>query len=147
MSNAAKKQGFHEDLSREQLPELGSTRSFAIVMAIVLVSIGSFLLAKSHPMAVPLLSIAGVLLALEWLWPRALEPLNWLWFKLGMLMGRVVSPLVMAVIFFGVVTPIGLARRLGGADSLGLKRDSTLDSWWQKREPPGPDPKQLPRQF
>jgi hypothetical protein len=147
MSRASKQQGFHEDFGREQLPEPGSTRSFAITMAIVLGLAGLFLLAKTQVTAFILLFIAAVLLALELLWSRALEPLNWLWFKLGMLMARVVSPLVMAVIFFGVVTPIGLVRRLGGADSLRLKRDPAVDSWWQEREPPGPDPKQLPRQF
>ena len=147
MSRASKQQGFHEDFGREQLPEPGSTRSFAITMAIVLGLVGLFLLTKTQTMAFIMLSIAGVLLALELFWARALVPLNRLWFKLGMLMSMVVSPLVMAVIFFGVVTPIGLVRRLGGADSLRLKRDPVVDSWWQEREPPGPDPEQLPRQF
>jgi hypothetical protein len=147
MSKAGNNKGFHEDFSREQLPEPGTTRSFAITMAVVLGAVGVFLLFKSSPMAWVWLSIAATLLALEWLWPRALVPLNWLWFKLGMLMGMVMSPLVMGIIFFVVVTPIGLIRRLGGADSLRLKADPDRDSWWQDREPPGPDPEQLPRQF
>jgi len=147
MSKASKNKGFHEDFSREQLPEPGSTRSFAITMAVVLGGVGSYLLFKSQPMAYVLLSVAAVFLLLEWIWSRALEPFNWLWFKLGMLMGMVMSPVVMGIIFFAVVTPIGLIRRLGGADSLRLKKDPPCDSWWQEREPPGPDPEQLPRQF
>jgi hypothetical protein len=141
------KQAFHEDFGRDELPGPGSTRSFAITMAIVLGFIGLWLLSSRGTIAVVLLVIAASLLVLELVWPRALVPLNRLWFKLGMLMGMVVSPLVMGIIFFLVITPIGLLRRLGGADSLRLGRDPSADTWWQKREPPGPDPQQLPRQF
>ena len=138
---------FHEDFGREQLPEPGSTRNFAITMAVVLVIIALVLFATGRSLALAMLASAGLVLVVEIIWPRALAPINRLWFKLGMLMGMVVSPLVMGIIFFGVVTPIALIRRLMGKDSLNLEFDPEADSYWIVRKPPGPDPKSMPRQF
>jgi hypothetical protein len=68
----------------------------------------------------------------------AVTPLNRAWMKLGELMGRVVSPVVLGVIFFGVFTPVGLAMRLFGRDAMARQFDRRLNSYWVNREPPGP---------
>jgi hypothetical protein len=67
-----------------------------------------------------------------------LAPLNRAWMKLGELMGRVVSPVVLGIIFFGVFTPVGLAMRLFGRDAMARQFDRRLNSYWVNREPPGP---------
>ncbi len=138
---------FHEDFGREQTPEPGSTRGFALTMATALVLIGLFFWWRSGIEPWWALAAAAVFLLLEWLWAAALKPLNQLWFKLGMLLGAIVAPVVMGVIFFVVVTPIGLLRRALGKRSLELRFDAAASSYWNRREPPGPDPKHLPRQF
>ncbi|MEM9315274.1 MAG: SxtJ family membrane protein, partial [Pseudomonadota bacterium] len=79
--------------------------------------------------------------------PRALAPLNRGWHAFGLFLGRIVAPLIMGLIFFAVVTPIGLARRALGKRSLDDRFDAEAASYWVDREPPGPEPEQLPRQF
>ena len=82
------------------------------------------------------------------LWaPRLLKPLNRLWFLVGMALHHVVSPVVMGLLFFLTVTPIGLIARAMGKDSLRLKRDDAAASYWILRQPPGPSPERMRRQF
>lgn len=138
---------FHEDFGRHSEPLPGSTRGFALTMAGALVLIGLFFWWKDDIAPWWALILAAVFLLLEWLWAQALKPLNWLWFKLGMVLGSIMAPLVMGVIFFLVVTPTGLIRRALGKRSLDLGFDSRAASYWRRREPPGPDPKDLRRQF
>jgi hypothetical protein len=84
------------------------------------------------------LGIAVVFLALALLWPKVLSPLNHLWTRLGLLMGKIVSPIVLGLLFFVVVTPVGVLMRLSGKDPLRLRHDSGLGSYWIVRHPPGP---------
>src|SRR5262245_5969581 len=67
-----------------------------------------------------------------------LTPLNRAWMKVGELMGRVVSPVVLGVIFFGVFTPAGAIMRLIGRDAMCRSFDAAAHSYWVKRDPPGP---------
>ena len=93
------------------------------------------------------LGVAVAFLIVAFVYPRVLWPLNWVWTRFGILLGRIVAPIVMGIIFFLVVTPIALIRRLMGKDSLNLEFDPEADSYWVVRKPPGPDPKSMPRQF
>jgi Saxitoxin biosynthesis operon protein SxtJ len=70
--------------------------------------------------------------------PAILAPLNRLWFKLGMLLGRVTNPVVMGIIFFLVVTPAAFVLRLMGKDPRRRKFDPAAPSYWIERKPPGP---------
>lgn len=79
--------------------------------------------------------------------PQLLAPLNILWFRLGLLLHRIMTPLVMGVLFFLVVTPTALVMRRLGHDPLRLKRPPTADSYWVSRTPPGPDADSMTRQF
>lgn len=78
--------------------------------------------------------------------PRLLAPFNLAWFKLGELMGKVVSPIILGIIFFLLITPVGLLGRLFGRDELRLKR-GTASSYWVERNPPGPPPESFKNQF
>ena len=67
--------------------------------------------------------------------------------KLAALLNHVVSPIVMGVIFFGIVTPVAKLMRLAGRDAMNRRFEVNLQSYWIERQPPGPDPKGLPNQF
>ncbi len=79
--------------------------------------------------------------------PKVLHPLNRVWTSLGLLLGKVVNPIVMGVVFLLAVTPIAVILRLLGKDLLRLRRDPAADSYWIPRDPPGPDPASMSRQF
>ena len=78
--------------------------------------------------------------------PNLLTPFNKAWMKLGELMGKVVSPLVLGVIFFVLITPVALVTRLFGRDELRLKK-TNVSSYWIKRAPPGPAGDSFKNQF
>jgi len=84
---------------------------------------------------------AVILLAITLTVPRVLEPLKKLWLKFGGLLHVVVSPVLLALFYYTVVTPIGLTMQLFGMDPLRLKRDRT--TYWVEREPPGPEPRTM----
>jgi hypothetical protein len=68
--------------------------------------------------------------------------------KLGQILNAIVSPLVLGVVFFGLITPIAVFMRIRGRDVLRMRADPKASSYWVPREPPGPDPVQsFPRQF
>ncbi len=81
------------------------------------------------------------------LYPRILGPLNRLWLKFGLVLHAIVSPVVMALIFYSTVTPIGLLLRWLGKDPLQLRLDRSTDTYWIERHPPGPHPHTMLRQF
>lgn len=79
--------------------------------------------------------------------PRKLTPLSRVWMGLGMLMGRVVNPLVFGLMFFALITPVGWVMRLRGRDALKLRLDPSARSYWVDRQPPGPRPESFKNQF
>ena len=86
------------------------------------------------------LGVSIVLLLITMAWPKVFKPLAGLWFGLSHVMGQVVSKIVLTLIFFGVVTPVGLIRRLTGADSLQLKKwKQGTDSVFVERQGAIPD--------
>ncbi len=93
------------------------------------------------------LIVAVIFLAAAYLAPRLLTPLNRLWFRFGLLLHHIVNPVIMALIFYGAVLPTGLAVRAFGKDLLRLRRDPQAESYWIEREPPGPAPESMTRQF
>jgi hypothetical protein len=78
--------------------------------------------------------------------PNALRPLNRAWFWLGQLLGKVVSPIVLGIIFYGLITPVGVVGRRLGRDELRLNR-RPVASYWIDRQPPGPEPDSFKHQF
>ncbi len=78
--------------------------------------------------------------------PKVLSPLNRIWYELGMLLGKIFSPIILGVIFFLMITPISLLTRLFGRDELKINKLS-LKSYWVDRSPPGPSSDSFKNQF
>jgi hypothetical protein len=127
--------------------EVGSTRSFGIVFFVVFTLIGLYPLSSGAPVRTWSLGVASVFLFFSFFFSNVLQPLNVLWFRFGMLLARIVNPVVMFFIYVITIVPFGLGARLFGKDLLRLKLDPKQPSYWVAREPPGPEPKSLENQF
>ena len=137
----------HEDLAREDDIVGPSDRAFGLTLAAVFAFVGVVRLALGHSYATWWLGAAVAMLALALTWPATLAPLNRLWLRLGLVLYKVVNPLVMGLVFFTTVVPIGLLMRALGKDPLRLRREPTAASYWIVREPPGPEPDTMKHQF
>src|SRR5262245_23347122 len=137
----------HESFHREANVKGSSDRSFGLVFAAFFAIVAALPLLFGAPLRWWALAVAGLFLLLALVAPAALAPLNRLWTKFGLLLHRVMSPVVLGVMFFLVITPIGLLMRLLGKDLLRLKFDRAAGSYWISREPPGPPPESLKDQF
>ena len=115
--------------------KLPTNKNFGIVFFVVFFLIAIFPLTNSGEIRIWSLIISFIFLILGVLKSKILTPLNNLWFKFGIFLGKIVSPLVMGVIFFFVVTPIGLLMRLFGKDLLNLKYNSNKSYWIEKSGP------------
>ena len=112
--------------------KISSNRSFGIVFFIVFLLIALYPLTHSEEIRVWSIIISLIFLVLGLLNSKILTPLNKLWFKIGILLGKIVSPLIMGIIFFLVVTPIGLIIRFFGKDVLNLKYNNNKSYWIEK---------------
>jgi hypothetical protein len=137
----------HENLAREQHVKGSSDRAFGWVFAIVFVIIAAWPLLSGRPPRWWALAIAAAFGVVAVLRPTLLAGLNRQWMKLGLLLGRIVSPIALGVLFYGVFMPIGALMRLAGKDPLHLRRDAAAASYWREREPPGPRPDSMGQQF
>jgi len=137
----------HESFSRAERIAPGSNRSFGIVMAAAFAVISTFNWWHDGQGWRWNGGIAVLFLAAALLYPAALKPLNRLWLAFGLLLHRIVNPIVMALVFFGTVLPTGLIMRFLGKDPLRLKRQPGADSYWIERRPPGPAPHSMKDQF
>jgi hypothetical protein len=117
---------------------LPSNRSFGWTFSAILAVAGAYGVWRGGDMLPWLLAAGALLAALTFLREAWLTPLNRAWMKLGELMGRVVSPIVLGVIFFGVFAPVGVAMRLFGRDAMARRFEPALRTYWVGREPPGP---------
>ena len=137
----------HEDTTREQEVEGSSDRSFGVVFAVVFALIAAWPLWHGGNPRWWVLVVAASFGLLAMLRPALLAGLNRQWMKLGILLGKVVSPIALGVLFYAVISPLGLVLRLAGKDPLRLKFDPAADSYWIRREPPGPPPDSMTNQF
>ena len=137
----------HEDFTRKAEVPLGSDRSFGLVFAALFALIGAAPLRHGADARLWALALAAAFLMLALVAPKALRPLNWLWFRFGLALHHVVTPVVMGLLFFLVVSPIGLLMRASGKDPLRLRRAPEAASYWIVRQPPGPAPESMKNQF
>ena len=137
----------HEDLNREQHVEGSSDRAFGLVFAGVFFLIGSWPILHGESPRWWAMGIAVGIALVAVLKPGLLAPLNRFWLKLGLLLGRIVSPIALGILFYGAFAPIGLWLRLSGKDPLRLKRDRDSSSYWRPRKPAGPPPDSMTNQF
>ena len=112
--------------------KISSNKSFGIVFFVVFLLIGLYPLIYDENVRIWSLIISFIFLVLGFLNSSILTPLNLLWFKFGILLGKLISPIIMGIVFFLVVTPIGLIMRLFKKDLLKLKKNNAK-SYWIKR--------------
>ena len=127
---------------------MASERSFGIVFALffAVISLLPFIVRGAEPRWWALAG-AGVFGLMAFLAPKMLRPLNRAWAKFGLLLHRLVNPIIMAVVFFGAFVPMALVLRASGKDLLRLKRKSDAESYWILRNPPGPEIGSMSNQF
>ncbi len=113
--------------------KISSNRSFGIVFFIFFLVISLWPLINGENIRLSFLTISIIFLILGLVSSKILTPLNKLWFKFGLLLGKIVSPIVMGIIFFFVVTPTGIIMRLIGKDLLNLKKNNSKTYWIEKK--------------
>ena len=137
----------HEDFDREEKIKGSSNRSFGLVFTVVFFIIGLLPLFWSGSVRIWSLGIGATFLLVTFVWPEVLQPLNKLWTRFGLLLNKIISPVMLAALFFLVVTPTGILMRIFSGNPLKPKFDPKADSYWIKRDPPGPKPESMSDQF
>jgi hypothetical protein len=143
------KPSFHEDFSRAEEVKASTDRGFGLTVGGILILIAvvrTYL--HGFGWLQPTLGVIGLaLIALGLIAPRTLSGLNRAWTKLGLILFRIVNPVVLGLVYFAAVVPLGLLIRVSRRDPLNLKFDPRANSYWVLREPPGPAPETMINQF
>lgn len=137
----------HEDLNRHERVKRSSNRAFGFVIAIAFTVVGLWPLIFGRPLRLWAIILAVAIAAVAFWVPVLLTLPNRLWLAFGALLHRIVSPVMLAAMFFVAVMPTGLVMRLLGKDFLALRRKPDLKTYWVERRPPGPPPESLRNQF
>jgi hypothetical protein len=128
-------------------PPLPTNRKFGWFFATVFSALGAYAFWKAWTeVAAAALALSVLFAAVTLVAPQLLSPLNRLWYGLGLLLGKIVSPIVLGIIFFILITPISLITRLFGRDELKIKKRS-VDTYWVDRSPPGPSSDSFKNQY
>jgi hypothetical protein len=145
---------FHEDFGRQEEVKGASDRGFGLTVGGILLAIAAVRAGLHLWDGAALGWVEGVLAGIGLLLvvfgvaaPARLAPLNRAWTRLGLLLFKVINPVVLGVIYLTTIVPIGLTMRLMGRDLLNLKLDRQAASYWVMRAPPGPAPETMTRQF
>ena len=112
--------------------KLGTNRSFGIVFFIVFLIVALWPLQNNNDIRIWSLIISLIFLFLGIFNSKLLNPLNILWYKFGIFLGRIISPIIMGLIFFIVVTPIAILLKIFKKDVLSLKKNNS-DTYWKKK--------------
>jgi len=127
--------------------KLPSDRSFGFLFVVVFALIAGVAWWRASSLALWSAVLSVLTLVVTLVRPSALRPLNRIWMKLAELLHRFVSPIVLGIIYFVLLTPIAWIFRLRGRDVLRRRADPAVSSYWISRDPPGPDPKSFPNQY
>ena len=115
--------------------KIGSNRSFGVIFFVVFLLIALYPVINNGEIRIWSLITSIIFLILGLLNSKLLNPLNKIWFKFGIVLGKIISPLIMGIIFFLVVTPTGLIMRLLRKDILNLKYNQNSSYWIEKKGP------------
>lgn len=140
----------HENYGRAEEVKGSSDRGFGLTVGGILLLIACVRTWLRDGYGIVELVLGGVglcLVVLALVWAPSLAGLNRAWTKLGLLMFKVVNPVVLALMYLVTIVPIGLIMRASGRDPLRLKLDPSASTYWVKREPPGPAPETMINQF
>ena len=117
------------------MDQISSNRSFGILFSILFAIIAFWPIINGNPLRLWLIPVSVIFLVLGLLNSKLLNPLNVVWVKFGELLGRIIAPIVMALIYFIIITPIGLFMRLIRKDLLNLKYNKNKSYWIEKNGP------------
>jgi hypothetical protein len=131
---------------RPAVPE-SSERSFGFLFASVFLAVGLWPAFSGQAVYAGLIAIAAGFAVCGLVIPSVLRPLKRLWLRFGALMHRITSPILLGAVFYLVIWPTGLVLRRLGKDPLRLRLDRAMDSYWIRRQPPGPTPESLHHPF
>lgn len=137
----------HEGVERRGEGQGGSDRSFGLVFAVVFSAVALIPLWKGDDVRGWAFPIAAAFLIAALAWPSVLSPLNRAWTRLGLLLGKIVGPIAAGLLFFGVVTPIGVLMRVLGKDLLCLRLEPASRSYWVQKDPESSPPASMSNQF
>lgn len=137
----------HEDFLRHDEARIGSERAFGFTFGAICALIAGIMLWENRIAFWPWIGGALLFATLAILWPRALRGANVVWFRFGLLLHRIVTPLVLGLMFFAAFTPIGLFMRVLKKRPLQLRYDAAAETYWIPRRPPGPPPDTFGNQF
>ena len=140
----------HESFVEHLEIRTASNRAFGITIGAIVGGIGlwrAVLGTGPDAVALVLIVIGGTVAALGLFAAHLLAPLNQLWTRLGLVLFKVINPIMMLLIYAIGVLPVGLAMRAVGKDPLRLRREPGAHSYWIERQPPGPAPDTIANQF
>ncbi len=143
----AKKENFFENLHEHGELKYSSDRSFGFVFAVFFSLLTIWPLFSGRSPRWGALALAFLFLATALLFPRALGPLNRLWAKLGLVLQKIMTPLIMGVLFYLLFTPIGVLLRIFGKDPMRKKLEPQSKTYWMGRGESEPKPQTLSNQF
>jgi hypothetical protein len=146
LSTLVMNQSTHENFNRDEATSPGSDRTFGLVMAAALALVSAVNFHHSGRLWPWELVLAVLFLAAALLKASLLNRLNRLWMKFGLVLHRIVNPIVMGLLFYGTIWPTGIVMRMRGRDLLRLKREPSSDTYWIARAP-GPQPETMRDQF
>ena len=123
-------------MKKHIISQTPTEKSFGIVFSILFVLISLYPLTKNNPIYTWSLLLSALILTLAYMAPQALTVPNKLWYKFGLFLGSIIAPIVMALVYFTTVVPIGLIMRLIGKDLLKQKIDKNSQTYWLTKAPP-----------
>jgi hypothetical protein len=124
---------FHEDLAREDAVKGPGNRKFGLTFAGIFVLLAAIGVYREWRLTWLFVMLVPVSLVLALKFPDLLERPNRAWLKLGLLLNRIVSPVIMLMLFFAVIAPIGFILKLFGKDLLRVRREPSAESYWLPR--------------
>jgi hypothetical protein len=139
--------GAHEFQAREECVKISSERSFGLVFAGLFTLLGALSLYHSGTRWYYWFPLAALFAVFAYAAPGVLAPLNRLWAKFGHLLHAVISPLLLGILFYLCIVPMGFLMRLTGKDPMRRKFEPAAKSYWIVRAPPGPAPETFKNQF
>ena len=116
--------------------KISSNRNFGLVFFFIFLVVSIWPLTHNESPRIWSAIISLVFLILVLTRSKLLTPLNRLWAKFGIILGSIIAPIVMGVVFFLVITPIGLVMKIIGKDLLSIKYDKKKETYWIKRDKP-----------
>lgn len=126
---------------------LPSNRSFGTLFTLLFALVGAYAWWRGNGVQLWPWALSALTLLITLAQPAWLTPVNRAWMKLAELLNRIVSPVVLGMIFFGLFTPVAWVIRLAGRDAMKRRFEPAAASYWLVRDPAGPDPTGLPNQY